>query len=770
MKKTIKQVISEMTLDEKAALCSGANSWETKETAIGKIIHSDGPYGIRREAQDADGNYLFNQNLPSVCYPASVTAASSFDVDLIEEEGKILGKQCCADGVDILLGPGVNIKRSPLCGRNFEYYSEDPYLASHLGAAYIKGVQSQGVGTSLKHFLANNQETARMSVSSDIDERTLREIYLAAFEYAVKEGKPWTVMASYNKINGTYSTENKVYNDILRSEWGFDGYIVSDWGATHNRVKAVLGGTDLTMPSAADTDHLLVEAVKEGRIEESVLDTACERILTILERTKGKSKQEFDLNKGHAFAQRLAEEGSVLLKNEGVLPISENAKVAFIGYFAKNPRIMGGGSSNINACRIEAALDAAAGYNVTYAQGYELSSNDVNEAMGYDVNAENDASSMALEEEAIRIAKESDVAVIFAGLPESWESEGFDRTKLDMPSCQNRLIEKIAAVNKSTVVVLHNGAPIIMPWLDKVQAVIEVYLGGQAVGAATVNLLYGKINPSGRLAESFPKRLEDNPSYLFYFGENDHSAYREGIFIGYRYYTKKKIETLFPFGFGLSYTQFEYSNLCVDREELDESQTVKASVNVRNAGKYAGKEVVQLYVAANTKGVIRPVRELKGFQKISLAPGEEKTVTFTLDCRAFAYWNEVLHDWQVVSGDYMIEICKNAEEVICQKTVRVNGKEVFVERFTLETKIEKLLKTEKGMAFWEKTAPLVAKYFMTAYGASMSEEDAIASMMDSQNPILQGGLGGVCGMLQDPVIYAGAQTLFDELNEEYQLN
>ena len=685
-----------------------------------------------------------------------MTAASSFDVDLIEGEGKLLGEQCCADGVDILLGPGVNIKRSPLCGRNFEYYSEDPYLASRLGAAYIKGVQSHNVGTSLKHFLANNQETSRMSVSSDVDERTLREIYLAAFEYAVKESKPWTVMASYNKINGVYATENKIYNDILRNEWGFDGYVMSDWGATHNRVKAVLGGTDLTMPAALETDHQLVEAVKEGRLDESVLDTACERILTILERTKKKSKKPFDLERGHAYAQHMAEESAVLLKNEnGVLPIAKSAKVAFIGYFAKTPRIMGGGSSNINACKVESALDAAKGYNVTYAQGYGV---------------EKDEADEALEAEAIRVAEMSDVAVIFAGLPDIWESEGYDRTTLDMPSCQNRLIEKIAAVNKNTVVVLHNGAPIVMPWLDKVQGVLEVYLGGQAVGAAVVNLLFGKVNPSGRLAETFPKRLEDNPSFLFYFGENDRTPYREGIFVGYRYYTKKKIEPLFPFGYGLSYTHFEYSDLTVDKEQVGDADTLHVSVKVRNVGNRAGKEVVQLYVAAEMPGIIRPVRELKGFQKIALAAGEEKVVSFTLDSRAFAYWNEIIHDWHIAPGSCSIEICKNAEEVLCVKTVKLVGKEIFSERFTMETKIEKIVKTEKGMAYWRKIAELLAKFFMASTEVPVTLEEAIASMLSPMNPIMQTGLGQVCAMLQDPVIYAGAQTLFDELNEEYHLN
>lgn len=749
MKKTIKECVAALTLEEKIALTSGANSWETAAVprlGIPALVHADGPYGIRREEKSADGEYKLNQNFPSVCYPAGVAAASSFDVDLIGRQGEMLGEQCRAEKVNVLLGPGNNIKRSPLCGRNFEYYSEDPYLSSHLAAAYIRGVQKKGVGTSLKHYFANNQETGRMSVSAQIDERTEREIYLASFEYAVTEAKPWTVMASYNKIGGVYATENEKYLAILRKEWGFDGYVVSDWGATHDRLKAIAAGTDLSMPSDSENNAGLLRAVKEGDLPEDALNAACEHILSVIGRA-AYEPQEFDLEKGHAFARKMEEECAVLLKNDGILPLQKDKQIAFIGEFAEKPRYQGGGSSHINACKVESPLDCIKDCHVLYARGYDLQS---------------DLPVPALEEEAVRLAAESDVAIVFAGLPERFESEGVDRTSLEMPQSHNQLIRKVAAVQKNVVVVLQNGAPVTMPWLEDVRGVLELYLGGQAVGGAAVRLLFGEANPCGRLAETFPARLEDTPSFLYGCGENDCVPYNEGIFVGYRYYTKRRILPLFPFGYGLAYTSFAYSRLHVNGD----ADGVDVSVCVRNTGNRAGKEVVQLYLSSDTHGVIRPVRELKGFRKVFLRPGEEKNVAFRLSARDLSYWNTKIHAWHVASGKYAFQICKNAEEVILSAELELRGKTLPVTNFSSDTKVEDIIQTEKGKKFWEKLASSLAKVLMSAYGntGGMSEEAAIASLWSSDNPLLQMGLGAICGMIRDPSVDAAAQTLFDELN------
>lgn len=759
MKESIKKIVKQMTPEEKIAFTTGVNSWETagcERLGVKPLVFSDGPYGVRREEQDENGNYMLNRNLPSVCYPASVTAASSFDPQLIEAEGEMLGRQCLADGVNILLGPGVNIKRTPLCGRNFEYYSEDPYLASHMAAAYIKGVQRCGVGASLKHYFANNQETSRMSVSVEADERTIREIYLAAFEYAVKEAKPWTVMASYNKVGGVYSTENKKYLEILRQEWGFDGFVVSDWGATHDRVKAIAAGTDLTMPADGQNDGKVATAVKNEALDVAALDAACEHILSVQARAVRENIQ-FSLEKGHLFARKMAEEGAVLLKNKGILPLNKEKKVAFIGELALKPRISGGGSSHINAYKVESILSAAEKYHVNYARGYDL---------------EKDDPDAALEEEAVHLAEKSDVAVLFVGLPDRYESEGFDRLSLDLPENHNALIEKVAAVQKNIVVVLQNGAPVLMPWLNKVKAVLELYLGGQAVGGAAIRLLYGEVNPSGRLAETFPARMEDTPAYLFGFGENDHVEYREGIFVGYRYYGKKKIAPLFPFGYGLSYTEFAYSDLQLSAKKMEEGEELQASVIVQNIGQYAGSEVVQLYLSATSSSVLHPVRELKGFNKVFLLPGEKRKVTFRLSARDFSYWNTNLHEWMIATGTVAVEICKNAEEVLLSETVEAKGKEIFSEKFTFETKIDVLLKTEKGKVFWSKIVPSLAKCLLAAYGeaSKMTEEQAEASLWNAENPLLQTGVNNICNMLQNPAINAAAQTLFDELNKELDLD
>ena len=590
-KKKIKDLIAKMTLEEKAAMCSGADFWHTESCerlGIPASMVSDGPHGLRKQDDKAD-HLGVNESIKAVCFPAGCGTAASFNRDLLYHMGETLGNECQAEGVSVILGPAVNIKRSPLCGRNFEYYSEDPLVASEIAGSLIRGVQSKHVGTSLKHFLANNQETRRMSVNEIIDERTLNEIYLAAFEGAVKKAKPWTVMCSYNRINGTYAAAHHKYlTETLRDKWGFDGYVMSDWGAVNDRVEDLKAGLDLEMPSSMGVnDKLIVEAVQNGTLEEQVLDTAVERILNIVYRyTENRDTEAvFNLDHDHEAAKKVAEETIVLLKNENVLPLTEGEEIAFIGKYAKKPRYQGGGSSHINSHKITGALDAAeaaGNTHIVYAQGFD---------------DKEDKTDEVLLAEAVETAKKAKAAVIFAGLPDAFESEGFDRKHMRMPDCQNELIERVEAVQPNTIVVLHNGAPVEMPWADRVKGILEAYLGGQAVGGAEYDILFGKVNPSAKLPETFPKQLEDNPSYLAGFGEGDHVEYREGIFVGYRYYDKKKMDVLFPFGYGLSYTTFAYSNLCLDKKTMKDTEELTVSVDVTNTGDRTGKEVVQLYVA-----------------------------------------------------------------------------------------------------------------------------------------------------------------------------
>lgn len=678
----IKKIISEMTLEEKAGMCSGADFWHTKAVErlrIPAIMVSDGPHGLRKQAEGGD-HLGINQSIKAVCFPTGSCIACSFDRDLIHAVGEALGDECQAENVAVILGPAANSKRSPLCGRNFEYFSEDPYLSSEMGANHILGVQSKNVGTSLKHFAANNQEYRRMTCSSDMDERTFYEIYLASFEGAVKKGKPWTVMCSYNRINGTYASENhELLTEILRNKWGFSGFVMSDWGAVSDRVKGVTAGLELEMPgSAGINDAEIIKAVKNGKLDKKVLDTAVERILNIIDRylKNKKSGVVFEKEAHHELARRAAGESMVLLKNDGILPLNKKSRIAFIGKFAQNPRYQGGGSSHINSFRTQSALESMDSENVMYAQGYQT---------------EQDITDEKLLNEAIEAAKAAEVAVIFAGLPDSFESEGYDRNHMRLPDCQNKLIEEICKVQPNTVVVLHNGSPVEMPWVNDVNAILEVYLGGQAVGAAAVDVLFGDVNPSGRLAETFPLKLSDNPSYLNFPGEGDHVAYREGLFTGYRYYDKKEMPVLFPFGYGLSYTTFEYSDIKVSRSEIKDTDTVTVTVNVKNTGKVFGKEVVQLYVKDVESTYIRPVKELKDFEKVALNPGEKKEVTFTLDKRAFAYYNPEIHDWHVESGAFEILIGKSSREILLSASVTVNSTVTLPVHYDLDSTVGDLM-------------------------------------------------------------------------------
>ncbi len=682
----VKKTVAKMTLEEKASLCSGRDFWHTKSVrscGIPEIEVSDGPHGLRRQTLEDDhvGN---SESIKAVCFPTACAAAASFDRALIQKMGKAIGNECQAEGVATILGPAVNIKRSPLCGRNFEYYSEDPYLATEMASAMIRGIQSRNVGACIKHFLANNQEYRRMTASANIDERTLREIYLAAFEGAVKEAKPWTVMCSYNRLNGKHVSENKRYlTEILRDEWGFDGVVMSDWGAVNRRVEGLDAGLDLEMPgSYGVNDREIMEAVKDGRLSEAVLNRAAERILTWIDKFeshKGKVPV-WDKEADHELAGKIEEDCAVLLKNEeNILPLDKNDTIAFIGKFAKTPRFQGGGSSHINSFKITSVMEASRGkgHDIIYAQGYEDGKDEVDRTLIM---------------KAVNAAKKSDVAVIFAGLPDVFESESYDRAHMRLPDCQTTLINEILKVQPNVVVVLHNGSPVEMPWVNDVKAILEVYLGGQNVGSAEYNILFGKTNPSGRLPETFPVRLEDNPSYLNFPGYRDQVNYAEGVFVGYRYYDYKKMEVLFPFGHGLSYTTYKYSNLRVSKRKLRDTDTLEVSVDVTNIGRMAGKETVQLYVAPLTGRIQRPVRELRAFEKVPLKAGETKTVSFTLSKRAFAYYNTEISDWYVESGEYDIEIGCSSRNIILTKKISLESTAVLPVCFDENTTYDVFLK------------------------------------------------------------------------------
>lgn len=756
-KEKIKDLIAKMTLEEKAAMCSGADFWHTESCerlGIPASMVSDGPHGLRKQDDKAD-HLGVNESIKAVCFPAGCGTAASFNRDLLYHMGETLGNECQAEGVSVILGPAVNIKRSPLCGRNFEYYSEDPLVASEIAGSLIRGVQSKHVGTSLKHFLANNQETRRMSVNEIIDERTLNEIYLAAFEGAVKKAKPWTVMCSYNRINGTYAAAHHKYlTETLRDKWGFDGYVMSDWGAVNDRVEDLKAGLDLEMPSSMGVnDQLIVEAVQNGTLEEKVLDTAVERILNIVYRYAENRDTEavFDLDHDHEVAKKVAEETIVLLKNENVLPLTEGEEIAFIGKYAKKPRYQGGGSSHINSHKITGALDAAeaaGNTQIVYAQGFD---------------DKEDKTDEVLLAEAVETAKKAKVAVIFAGLPDAFESEGFDRKHMRMPDCQNELIERVAAVQPNTIVVLHNGAPVEMPWADRVKGILEAYLGGQAVGGAEYDILFGKVNPSAKLPETFPKQLEDNPSYLAGFGEGDHVEYREGIFVGYRYYDKKKMDVLFPFGYGLSYTTFAYSNLRLDKKTMKDTEELTVSVDVTNTGDRTGKEVVQLYVADKESTVIRPVKELRDFVKIELAPGETKTVTFTLGKRAFAYYDVQIHDWQVETGEFEILIGASSRDIALRDTVTVESTVKIPFHYTTDTIMGDIMSRPEA---WKLVQSVLSKG-MFGQGSEVNEggDAAKEAISDEMNAAMLQYMP-----LRGPVSFGGGvsmadvQKLVDRLN------
>ena len=656
----IKALIGKMTLEEKAGLCSGSDFWHTK--AVGRlsvpaVMVSDGPHGLRKQEEGAD-HLGIHDSIKAVCFPAACATACSFDRTLLYEMGSALGKECRAEGVAVLLGPAVNIKRSPLCGRNFEYFSEDPFLAGELACAFVQGVQGEGAGVSVKHFAANNQETRRMSVSSEVSERALREIYFPAFEKVVKDAKPATVMCSYNKLNGVYASENEwLLTDVLRKEWGFGGFVVSDWYAVSDRVKGLKAGLDLEMPGGdEENDKKIVAAVKSGELPEEVLDEAVERILRVILPLSKERTAPFDREKDHEKAVSIAAECAVLLKNEGALPLALGEDVLFVGEFAERPRFQGGGSSHINAWRADGALAFAQG--VRYVRGFGTDGEGTEEEL----------------KEALAAAERAKTVVVFAGLPDRCESEGYDRTHMRLPEAENRLIDALCEAGQKVVVVLHNGSPVGMPWIGRVNAVLEMYLAGEGSGEACIRLLTGEVNPSGKLAESFPLRLEDTPSYLNFPGDRERVKYAEDIFVGYRYYDSKKEEVLFPFGHGLSYTTFAYSDLRLSSEEWHEGERLKVTLTVTNTGTRAGKEVVELYISDQSGEAVRPLHELKGFEKIFLAPGESKKVTFELGGRAFAFFDEKTHGWRVPNGKFVVEAGASSRDLRLFAEVMVHGR------------------------------------------------------------------------------------------------
>lgn len=722
MKRDMKSLIAQMTLEEKAGLCSGLDFWHLKgieRLGIPSIMVTDGPHGLRKQAADADHLGL-NESVPATCFPSAVGLASTWNRELIRQVGEALGQECQAENVAVLLGPGANIKRSPLCGRNFEYFSEDPYLSSQMAASHIRGVQSQGVGTSLKHFAANNQEHRRMSTDAVVDERTLREIYLASFEHAVRDAQPWTVMCAYNRVNGEYASEHEeLLTGVLRDEWGFEGFVVSDWGAVNERVKALEAGLELEMPSSSGLgEQKIIAAVQNGTLAEAKLDQAVERLLNIIFKAVDEQRENavYDQEAHHQLAKEVAMESMVLLKNEDrLLPLTKQGKIAVIGTLATKPRYQGGGSSHILPTKLdnvfEEIVQAAGGAEVFFTEGYPLEHDEI------------DAELMAKAKET---AQNADVAVLFIGLPDRYESEGYDREHLSIPQNQIALIEAVASVQPNLVAVLSNGAPIEMPWLPKVKAVLEGYLGGQALGGAIASLLYGDANPSGKLAETFPMKLSDNPSYLNFPGDGDKVEYKEGIFVGYRYYDAKEIEPLFPFGHGLSYTEFSYRDMSISAKEIADSDTVKISVFVKNTGKTAGKEIVQLYVRDIQSSVTRPKKELKGFEKISLKPGEEKKVTFTLDKRSFAYYNVELKDWHVETGEFEILIGKSSREIVLRDTLLVRSGTAVKMKVNRNTLVGDLLADPHLSSTAKK---LLDKVNETHPFAQMGDEGNMAEML-----------------------------------------
>ncbi len=676
----IKELMKEMTLEEKTSLLSGKDFWSSKEIKrlkIDSIYLTDGPHGVRKQSIESEELSL-QKSISSTCFPAACCSACSFDPNIMYEMGEAISREAKANKVSVVLGPGINIKRSPLCGRNFEYFSEDPYLAGKMASGWINGLEDNGIQSSLKHFALNNQETLRLIIDSVIDERALREIYLYAFEIAVKEAKPSTVMCSYNRVNGIFASENKyLLTDILRDEWGFDGIVISDWGAVNDRVEALKAGLDLQMPSTNGYDDKKVyEALKENTIiDEKILDKTVERLLYFYLYSMDNSMDniydnfDYDKEEHHNIARKIAENSIVLLKNEDkILPAKKESKIAVIGEFAQKPRYQGNGSSLINAYKIDTAEEYFKENNLEF-----------NYAKGYDSNSP--SIDNALIEEAVNISKDKDIVIIFAGLINSYESEGFDRKHLNLPENHNHLIEEISKINKNVVVVLSIGAPVLMTWIDKVKGVINLYLAGEASVSAAFNIIFGIVNPSGKLAESFPLSLEDNPSYKYFPGGNRAVEYRESIFVGYRYYDKAQKKVLFPFGFGLSYTTFEFSDLIIsDASTIAGLDNIHIVFDIKNTGDLFGCEVAQVYVSAPENNIFKAKKELKAFIKVFLQPNEKKTVILKLNKRSFSFYNADTKQYEIENGTYTIYVGNSSRNLLLSKNIKIDSVNYYKKR------------------------------------------------------------------------------------------
>ena len=729
--KSIESIISQMTLEEKAALCTGATAWTTtpiERLGVPELFVADGPHGVRRVV---DMSELNQQSLPATCFPTASCLASTWNRDLIHQMGEALAEECIAQEVDVLLGPGVNMKRSPLCGRNFEYFSEDPFLAGELAASLIKGVQSKGVGTSLKHFAANNQEFQRLSISAEIDERTLREIYLTAFEKAVKQAKPWTAMCAYNKINGEYCSEHHtLLTDILKDEWEFEGFVVSDWGAVHDRVASLKGGLDLEMPGPQDLRvQAVIEAVQTGELDESLLDEAVRRILKIIAKAQETPKgAPFDIDAHHELAHQVANEGMVLLKNNGLLPLKEPQHIAVIGYAAQKAHFQGEGSSHVNPTRVNVpfvALQEAAGdAELSYAAGYPT----------------DDAFRQDLIDKAVEVAKTADVAVLYIALPTYIEVEGYDRESLDLTPQQIALIKAVSAVQPNSVVVLNNGAPVAMQdWIDDVAAVLEGWMMGQAGGVAISDVLFGKVNPCGKLAETFPLRLADTPAYLNWPGGAGKVYYGERLHIGYRYYDAKQMPVLFPFGYGLSYTSFEYSHPKVSAKTFKDIDGLTVSVDITNTGDLPGSEIVQVYIHDHESELTRPEKELKGFAKVHLQPGETKTVSIPLDFRSFAFYHPKHRQWITESGEFDLLIGASSADIRHVETVTLESTVILKSLLDKESTIGEWLDDPRGRVVLNPLMVKLLEESQHLFGSGDEDEETVnrnIMMMVSGMPLV----------------------------------
>ena len=745
--------ISNLTLEEKAALTSGLDFWRLKaieRLGIPSIMVTDGPHGLRKQAGESDHLGL-NASVPATCFPPAVGLGASWDPALAARVGEAIGREAAIEDVAVVLGPGVNIKRSVLCGRNFEYFSEDPIHAATMGSGIVRGIQSQGVGTSLKHFAANNQEADRMRVSSDVDPRPLREIYLRAFQGVVEDEQPWTVMCSYNRINGVYASEDPwLLTEVLREEWGFEGLVMSDWGASNVRTEGIKAGMDLEMPSSNGlTDRQLVAAVKSGELDEADLDRSAERVLNLIRRANERAAASgpLDVDAHHALAREAAARSIVLLKNEGgILPLKPAQKVAVIGEFAEKPRFQGGGSSHITPTRVDVALDKIreiAG-EVAYAPGYVLPEAPEGIGMNGGKAPKQPEEVLAkLREEAVAAAQGAEIALVFIGLPDEDESEGFDREHIDLPAEHLALVDAVAAVNPNTVVVLSNGGVVALPFADRVPAIVESWLLGQAGGSGLADVLYGAVNPSGRLAESFPYRLEDTAAFTSFPGEGQHVRYGEGIYVGYRWYDARKMDIAFPFGYGLSYTSFAYGEASASWTD----EGIAITVDVTNTGTVAGREVVQAYVSVPGSAVDRAPRELKAFESVEIQPGETVTVSLLAKRRDLRYWEERVSSWILESGDYVVEVGSSSRDIHAAATVSVEGDELIIP-VTRDASV--------GDAFAPPVAGPIAREELTAsaFGSIMMTGDELNPMGETM-PLSRLVSFGVPAELVERILEAG---------------